>query len=140
MLISKHDPMAERWFHLVDPSELDNLEEWTFWLEAILHNPCSICERDGEEFLIENKQLVARLNGLKIEISSAEHPPPHFHVKSPEVNATFAIEDCRQLTGSAPPAALRKIFYWHRFSKTKLIEVWNATRPTGCTVGNYIGA
>ena len=129
--------MATRRFHLVNPVELEEFDEWARWLEALLHNPCSILERNGEQLLLESKQLVERLNGLKIEIYSNEHPPPHFHVKSPEVNATFAIEDCRQLTGHAPSSALQKIVYWHQFSKQKLIEAWNSTRPTDCTVGKY---
>jgi hypothetical protein len=101
--------MAQVLFHLVDPAELVDLDEWTRWLEAVLHNPCSIFEQDGEYFLLETKQLVTRLNGLRIEIYSNEHPPPHFHVRSPEIDASFAIEDCRQLTGQGSPRSLKKI-------------------------------
>lgn len=126
-------------FHLVDPSELDSLEEWALWLEALLHNPCSILERNGELLLLENKQLVERLNGLKIEIYPDEHPPPHFHVNSPEVSVSFAIEDCRQLKGTISAQAAQKVKYWHRFSKQKLIEAWDSTRPTNCVVGPYSG-
>ena len=126
-------------FHLADPSHLKEFDEWALWLAALLHDPCSIFERDGELLLLENKQLVERLNGLKIEVLAKKHSPPHFHVKSPEVDATFAIDDCRKLTGSASSQAVNKIKYWHGFSKQKLIETWNATRPTNCTVGPYNG-
>jgi len=124
-------------FHLVDPGDLETIEHWAMWLEALLHNPCSIYERDGASILLETKQLVERLDGLRIEIYSDEHPPPHFHVKSPEVDASFAIDDCRVINGKVPPSAVKKIEYWHRSSKSKLIEIWNSTRPTSCTVGEY---
>jgi len=96
-------------FHLIEPEELDGLDEYTEWLEAILHGPCSIWEEDdGELVLIEIRQLVDRINGLKIEIYSNEHPPPHFHVKSPNVNASFSIESCEKLEGSINSQDLKK--------------------------------
>jgi hypothetical protein len=127
-------------FHLVLPDELDGIEEYTEWLEALLHNPCSIfVEDDGEEFLLENKGLVDRVNGLKIEIYPDEHAPPHFHVKSPNINASFSIESCTKLKGKISSKDLSKIRYWYKHSKPLLIDVWNSTRPSGCEVGEYNG-
>ena len=137
MFMPKEQAKAARRFHLVNPAELETLEEWALWLESLLHDPCSIFERNGELLLLESKQLVDRLNGLKFEVYPNEHPPPHFHVKSPEVDASFAIEDCRQLTGTISAQAAQKVKYWHSFSKHKLIEAWNSTRPTNCVVGPY---
>jgi len=139
MSISKNDLKKIRRFHLASPSELESFDEWALWLESILHNPCSIHIRDGELFLIETKQLVERLAGMRIDIYPNEHPPPHFHIKSPEVDACFTIKDCRQIKGNASPQTVQKISYWHRHSKPKLIEIWNSTRPTSCTVGEYRG-
>lgn len=82
------------YYHRVDPNKLKEFDVFAAWLEAILHNPCSIWEDEGQVVLLENKQLVASINGLKIEIYSNEHPPPHFHVKSPNIDASFTIEDC----------------------------------------------
>ena len=127
-------------FHLVDPAELVTFEEWAEWLEALLHNPCSVFERDGELVLLEIKQLVARVNGLRIEVFSNEHPPPHFHVTAPEIDASFSIEDCSRLNGKISSSAEQKIRFWHRHSKPMLIEAWNSSRPTNCTVGPYGGA
>jgi len=127
-------------FHLIEPEELDGLDEYTEWLEAILHGPCSIWEEDdGELVLIEIRQLVDRINGLKIEIYSNEHPPPHFHVKSPNVNASFSIESCEKLEGSINSQDLKKVKYWYQQARPLLIDVWNRTRSTNCTVGKYIG-
>ena len=131
---SKATLKSTRHFHLIDPSELDGLEDLAHWLEAILHNPCGLWEDDGEEFLIEVRQLVDRLNGLKIEIYPDEHPPPHFHVVSPGANASFTIEDCRLLKGKIDPQDQRKVRFWHKHAKATLIECWNSTRPTDCVV------
>lgn len=127
------------WFHNVDPAKLRSFEDYAAWLEAILHNPCNVWEEDGEMFLIEIRQLVTRVNGLKIEVYSNEHPPPHFHVKSPNVDASFDIESCAFLEGKADSRDRKKIEFWHRKAKPLLIEAWNSTRPTDCTVGLYKG-
>jgi hypothetical protein len=139
MSISKAELREAGRFELADPATLESIEELALWLEAILHGPCSIFLREGESILLQGKQLVERLAGLRIEIYPNEHPPPHFHVKSPGVNASFVIEDCRLLNGHANSEALQKIKHWHQFSKAKLVEAWNATRPTDCRVGKYIG-
>jgi hypothetical protein len=90
-------------------------------------------------FLLENKGLVARVNGLKIVIYPDEHAPPHFHVKSPNINASFSIESCTKLKGKISPQDLNKVKYWYKYSKSLLINVWDSTRPTDCEVGEYKG-
>jgi hypothetical protein len=122
-------------FHLANPEELLGLEEWALWLESLLHGPCSVVEHGRQFVLSEEKQLVKRLSGLEIQIYSDEHPPPHFHVKSPDVAATFAIEDCRLINGDIDGKSERKIKYWHTHSKPLLVSIWNSTRPAGCVVG-----
>lgn len=127
-------------FYGVSPSELECVPEYAEWLEAILHEPCSVWRNeDGELILLEIRQLVNRVNGLKIEIYPNEHAPPHFHVKSPNVNASFTIDSCKLLNGTISSKDKDKIEYWHLHSKPLLIEVWNDTRPTNCTVGEYNG-
>lgn len=129
-----------RFKRVADIETLSSMEQMVEWLEGVLHGPYSISFLDGcndEPVLLETKHLVERLNGLRIEIFSDEHPPPHFHVKSPGVDAIFEIENCRLLKGTVPPQALQKIKYWHKHAKAKLIETWNDTRPTNCSVGKY---
>lgn len=130
-----------RWFHNVNPSELDGLHEHIEWLEAVLHAPCRVWQQeDGTEFLIEIRQLVERVSGLRVEIYPNEHPPPHFHVVSPNVDASFAIEDCSRLKGRICSQDERKIRYWHKHAKSLLIQQWNSNRPTNCVVGAYAGS
>ncbi len=93
---------------------------------------------DGVLRLVEDRRLVANLQrGLRVEIRSDEHPPPHFHVKAQSVSAAFAIADCQLLHGVVPAADMRVIRYWHERAKPTLIEVWDSTRPGGCTVGKF---
>ena len=127
-------------FHLVCHDDLVGIEEFTEWLESILHEPCSVWENeDGSLQLLEIRQLVERLNGLKIEIYSDEHAPPHFHVKSPNINASFSIEACELIVGEISSQDYKKVKYWHNHSKHILIEKWNSTRPENCAVGQYKG-
>lgn len=91
---------------------------------------------DGSLYSI--KQLVSMQGGLRIEIYSNEHPPPHFHVKGGDINASFAIEDCDLIAGALDGRRKALIEWWHKRSKNKLIEVWNVTRPSDCSVGFYI--
>ncbi len=135
--MTKDELKKTRFFHQIEPQKLDGLNDYTAWLEAILHNPCSVFEKNEKIFLTEIKQLVERVNGLKIEIYSNEHPPPHFHVKSPNVNPSFDIKNCNIIEGKIDNKDLKKIQYWHSHAKKTLIEVWNSTRPGDCTVGEY---
>jgi hypothetical protein len=88
---------------------------------------------DGELYSI--KQLVERINGLRIEIFSREHAPPHFHVSGGDIDATFAIEDGRLLCGKIDGRNLRLVQWWYERGRTVLVETWNQTRPDDCPVG-----
>lgn len=127
------------WFHTVDPVRLASFEDLAAWLESILHNPCEVWEEYGEMVLIETRQLVDRVGGLKIEIYPGEHPPPHFHVRTPRLNTSFDIETCELIAGEIDRRDKKKIELWHREATPLLVETWNAMRPTDCTVGPYSG-
>jgi hypothetical protein len=127
-------------YFLVNSAELEGFEEHVKWLESLLYESCSIVENaNGEKSINIDRQLVERVRGLKIEIYPNEHPPPHFHVKSKNINASFRIENCAQLKGQISPKDYEKVKYWHESSKKLLIEIWNSTRPTDCIVGPYTG-
>jgi len=80
--------------------------------------------------------LVDRFGGLKVEVFSNEHPPPHFRVKCNGETANYRIDNCKQLNGGLK-RYYREIRSWHSTYKPKLIEKWNDSRPTHCTVGLY---
>jgi hypothetical protein len=85
--------------------------------------------------LYEIRVLVERLNGLRITIRTREHGPPHFHVEAAVIDASFAISDCRLLDGVIGGRERRLVEYWYASARPRLVEVWNATRPTDCPVG-----
>jgi hypothetical protein len=123
---------------IINPKELENFQEWVEYLESILTGPFSIFPDDGEMKLIEIKARVATFRGLTIEIFPNEHVPPHFHVKSHGINASFRIKDCSILDGEIKQNDYDKICFWYNTgAKDLLIEVWNKTRPTNCIAGNY---
>ena len=85
--------------------------------------------------LYEVKQLVARVKGLEIHVFAKEHPPPHFHVKSADVDAVFTVDDCTFLSGNIDGREQRLVRWWYERTRPLLIRTWNATRPTDCPVG-----
>jgi len=125
-------------FYRVNPDRLVGIEEYAEWLDSLLHRGCYIWEdTDGEEKIIETRKAIEKLKGLKIEMYSNEHPPPHFHVKSPNVDASFDIKNCEKLNGNINKKDYKLIKYWHKKAKNELIKAWNEIRPTDCVVGNY---
>ena len=82
------------------------------------------------------KHLVGHLKGLKIEIFSGEHPPPHFRVEYSGESNSFRIDDGSPIY---PNGDLKKYFRnikkWHTKNKQLLVETWNNTRPSDCPVG-----
>ena len=107
-------------------------------LELFLNSGCSVwTEPDGEKILLLSRALVGQIHGLTMRIYSDEHAPPHFHVKSAEIDAAFRISDCSLLRGSVNGKTRELIDYWYlkMEGRSKLIEDWNKTRPTDCPVG-----
>jgi len=139
--MNKDKLKGKLFFFLVDSKELDTLDEWVEYLDAIVHGPCLILEKDNELQLIENpfitKAQVAIVRGMRVEIYSKEHPPPHFHVLSPTIDASFRIDNCTLLNGEVTKDEHKKIRYWHKQAKPMLIEKWNLMRPTDCVAGLY---
>ena len=140
--MNKNELRGTRWFYTVDPNELQGLEEYTEWLEALLTGPCTIWEENGKEFLIEIKKLVATVRGLRIVIHPNEHNPPHFHVESAEFTASFRIDDCTIMAGQISNHNYRLIKYWHKHAQKELKVAWSETRPTEQIIlekpnGNY---
>jgi hypothetical protein len=114
---------------LTDPSALTELEELVEFLQAILTGPFSALESDGELKLVHIRALVANVRGLKIQIYPDEHPPPHFLVKSANIDAIFTIDNCELVDGRISGRANAIIGCWHQYSKEILIDKWNSMRP-----------
>lgn len=94
-----------------------------------------IINDDGLRFIIED--VFDRVGGLKIDVFSNEHPPPHFRVCFQGECNNFTINDCTPLNGSSLSKYFRNIKKWHKNKKEMLIKFWNDKRPSDCPVGNY---
>ena len=90
-------------------------------LEELLSNGYSVTS-DGRLYYI--KELVGRVNGLKIYIYANDHPPPHFHVRGGGIDAMFAIENCLRLRGQIDGRQQALVAWWHKRSKPLLVEAW----------------
>ena len=112
--------------------EAKNLDEMAEALYELLNGNFSVW-KDGS--LYTTKQLVEMHKGLKIEIYPDEHPPPHFHVKGSDINVSFSIENCKLLEGTIDSRRNALIEWWWKRSNSKLIDIWNNTRPSDCPVG-----
>lgn len=94
--------------------------------------------KDGKGLRLLTEEVVDRINGLKIEVFSNEHPPPHFRVKYQSSTANFRISDCERLNGSGEVLKYEKnVRLWWGDNKQTLIEAWNNNRPSDCPVGEY---
>lgn len=76
-----------------------NLAELAWLLERFM-SECDVIDHKGKPILIFKRARVDRVGPMSIEIYANEHSPPHFHVKSSDIDAVFAISDCERLQGS----------------------------------------
>jgi hypothetical protein len=90
---------------------------------------------DEQERRLLEEHSVAMLQGLKIEIFSNEHPPPHFRVSYSSETNNFRIDDCSPLNGNALKKWFGNIKVWHQKEQQRLTRIWNDTRPSDRTVG-----
>ena len=104
-------------------------------LEKKLNFILFFCEIDNNGKLIEGRELVATIDGIKIEIYPNEHPPPHFHVKSSDLNISVSILNGSILKGTVKKQIRKKINHFYKQNKSDLIEIWNQLRPSDCPVG-----
>lgn len=112
--------------------EAESLDQSAKVLSELLCGGYSIWT-DGSLYNI--RQLVARAGALQIHVYADEHAPPHFHVKSPDVEAVFTIDQCQFLRGNIDGREQRLVKWWYDRSRPLLVTAWNDTRPTDCPVG-----
>lgn len=114
-----------------DIIECNSLDELAFILKNLIAQHS--VWKDGSLYSI--KALVDCVDGLKIEIYPNEHPPPHFHIKSNGIDASFSIKDCKLLEGKIGGREHKMVKWWYEKSRSKLIIFWNDLRPDDCSVG-----
>lgn len=115
-------------------NEVNSLKELAF----ILENLIAYHSLDLNDKLYSIRALVNNVDGLKIEIFSNEHAPPHFHIRANGLHAVFSIIDCSLVQGEIGSREQKMVQWWYKRSRKKLIEFWNKTRPSDCKVGPII--
>lgn len=85
--------------------------------------------------LYDTRQLVAKVNGLRIEVYAREHAPPHFHIKGGDVDATFSLIDGSWIDGRISGRERALVQWWYQRSRSVLVKAWNESRPSDCPVG-----
>ena len=72
---------------------------------------------------------VAIIDGIRIEIFTNDHPPPHFHVRFGRKRAKFDIASGAMIKGSLENRTIRKVQRWTQFNRDGLMQVWTSSRP-----------
>jgi hypothetical protein len=67
---------------------------------------------------------ISNFYGILIRMFFNDHPPPHFHARYGEFEATIEIETLAPLEGHLPPRALCLVREWAIIHKEELREDW----------------
>ena len=113
----------------------DHIDDQIRWLETNLTSVINRTRVSPDGNVYEIRYLVDVVSNLRIIIHPNEHPPPHFHVKADQFEATFDVRTCELLEGKIKPGDVKKIKHWHKEKKNQVIEAWNKLRPDDCPVG-----
>ncbi len=108
------------------------------WLEASLNSVFCRTRILPDGRIYEVRYLVDKVDHLKIIVRPKEHPPPHFHVISNQIDASFSVKDCEWLKGKIRSDDQKRIEYWHKQNRKILVDTWNKLRPDDCPVGKII--
>lgn len=86
------------------------------------------------------KHFVGLVDGkLRAEIRADEHPPPHFHVRYDDEDASYCLMTGKRLPNVHGLERYDKtVYFWWKRNFEKLVIKWNSTRPGDCPVGEII--
>ena len=66
--------------------------------------------------------------GILIRMFFNDHPPPHFHARYGEFEATINIHSQMVIEGGLPNRALRLVQEWAMMHREELLEDWRLCR------------
>ena len=66
--------------------------------------------------------------GILIRMFFNDHPPPHFHARYGEFEATIEIGTLNVMEGHLPPRALNLVKEWAMMHTEELLEDWRLCR------------
>ena len=67
---------------------------------------------------------ISSFYGILIRMFFNDHPPPHFHARYGEFEATIEIDTLTTLEGHLPTRALNLVHEWAIIHKEELREDW----------------
>jgi hypothetical protein len=71
---------------------------------------------------------ISAFYGILIRMFFNDHPPPHFHARYGEFEATVAIETLEVMEGELPSRALILVREWAMIHREELREDWRLCR------------
>ncbi len=71
---------------------------------------------------------ISAFYGILIRMFFNDHPPPHFHARYGEYEATIEIATLRTLEGQIPPRALSLVQEWAMMHREELLQDWRLCR------------
>ena len=72
---------------------------------------------------------IKRLDSIKIDVYSREHPPPHFHALYAEHEELIVIESLETYAGKLPIVQRKKVIEWAKNKKELLLENFKRLNP-----------
>ncbi len=71
---------------------------------------------------------ISAFYGILIRMFFNDHPPPHFHARYGEFEATIEIGPLEVMEGQLPRRALTLVLEWAKMHKEELFEDWRLCR------------
>lgn len=71
---------------------------------------------------------ISSFYGIWIRMFFNDHPPPHFHARYGEFEATIEIATFNILEGTLPARALKLVQEWAIIHREELLEDWRLCR------------
>ena len=71
---------------------------------------------------------ISAFYGILIRMFFNDHPPPHFHARYGEFEATIEIPTLNLLEGELPPRALKLVQEWAMMHREELLADWRLCR------------
>ncbi len=72
---------------------------------------------------------IKKIDGIKIDVYSREHPPPHFHAKYAEYEELIEIETLNTYAGKLPRNKKEKVIKWAKENKQILSDNFKRLNP-----------
>lgn len=71
---------------------------------------------------------IATIRGVKVQVYSDDHNPPHFHALSAEGEVVVVIETLRVVRGRMRRSDLERVLAWASQNKDLLRDAWSRGR------------